>query len=237
MRRLILLTGSGISADSGLDTFRKSGERSLWAQFDPQVVCNFLVWEEHFDLVHEFYSRRRAELAHAHPNAAHHMAADWQNLYDAELITQNVDNLFERAGAHDVLHVHGHLTGLRCVSCGAEWEIGYEAFDPHADFCPKCGLRRSVKPNVVFFNERAPLYLDMWRRLEELTDDDVLVVVGTSGTVLPVAQIARSSPSTTVLSNLESEASIPDSCFDHVLHGRAAEIAPRLDALVRGLME
>ena len=236
MRKLILLTGSGISADSGLDTFRRSGGQSLWAQYNPEVVCNFDSWEENFELVHEFYSRRRAELAHVQPNAAHRMAADWQTRFGAQLITQNVDDLFERAGAQDVLHVHGHLTGLRCTGCGAEWETGYRPFDPAKDHCHFCGASHTVKPNVVFFNEQAPLYRDMWQALDELTARDVLVVVGTSGNVLPVARMAYHCAAVSVLSNLEREDSIPEHCFDHVLHGRAAEIAPQLDALVTALM-
>jgi NAD-dependent deacetylase len=236
-RRLIVFTGSGISADSGLDTFRTSGGESLWAQYDPEIVCNFDCWEENFELVHEFYSRRREELAHVAPNKAHFLAVDWERRYNAELITQNVDDLFERAGARYVMHVHGFLSSMRCVSCGAQWLFGYRRFDPAADRCPKCGRMESVKPNVVFFNEQAPRYAQMWKSLESLTGDDVLVAIGTSGLVLPIGQIARRCPATTILSNLESAETPRDEDFDHVVHGRAAEIAPQLDALVTALME
>jgi NAD-dependent deacetylase len=236
-RRLIVFTGSGISADSGLDTFRTSGGQSLWAQYDPEVVCNFDCWEENFELVHEFYSHRREELAHVAPNAAHFLAVDWERRYNAELITQNVDDLFERAGARYVMHVHGFLSAMRCVSCGAQWLFGYRRFDPAADRCPKCERKESVKPNVVFFNEQAPRYAQMWKSLESLTEDDVLVAIGTSGLVLPIGQIARRCPATTILSNLESAETPRDEDFDHVVHGRAAEIAPQLDALVRELMK
>lgn len=235
-RRLVVFTGSGISADSGLDTFRASGGQSLWAQHDPDVVCNYLNWERNFELVHRFYSLRRAELASVAPNAAHALCVDWQKRFDAELITQNVDDLFERAGATNVLHVHGHLTRLRCLACGAQWLIGYRAFDPQRDVCPGCGATHGVKPDVVFFNEPAPLYGPMWRRFGELTEDDVLVAIGTSGRVLPIGAIARGCPATTILSNLESADAPRDADFDHVLHGRAAQIAPQLDALVSALM-
>lgn len=236
-RRLIVFTGSGISADSGLDTFRTSGGQSLWAQYDPEVVCNFDCWEENFELVHEFYSRRRQELAHVAPNKAHFLAVEWEKRYNAELITQNVDDLFERAGARYVMHVHGFLSAMRCVSCGAQWLFGYRRFDPAADRCPKCERMESVKPNVVFFNEQAPRYAQMWKSLESLTEDDVLVAIGTSGLVLPIGQIARRCPATTILSNLESAETPRDEDFDHVVHGRAAEIAPKLDALVTELMK
>jgi NAD-dependent deacetylase len=236
-RRLIVFTGSGISADSGLDTFRASGGESLWSQYDPDLVCNFDCWEENFELVHEFYSRRREELAHVAPNKAHFLTVDWEKRYNAELITQNVDDLFERAGARYVMHVHGFLSAMRCVSCGAQWLFGYRRFDPAADSCPKCERMESVKPNVVFFNEPAPRYAQMWKSLESLTEDDVLVAIGTSGLVLPIGQIARRCPATTILSNLESAKTPRDEDFDHVVHGRAAEIAPQLDALVTEIME
>jgi len=236
-RQLILFTGSGISADSGLDTFRTSGGQSLWAKYDPEVVCNFECWEENFVLVHEFYSRRREELGKVSPNNAHYLAVDWEKRYNAELITQNVDDLFERAGARYVMHVHGFLTAMRCVSCGAQWYFGYKKFDPATDRCPKCARVESVKPSVVFFNEPAPRYAEMWKRLESLTEDDVLVAIGTSGLVLPIGQIARRCPATTVLSNLESADSPSDEDFTHVLHGRASAVAPELDQLVTALME
>ena len=86
------------------------------------------------------------------------MAVSWQKRFGAELITQNVDDLFERAGARDVLHVHGFLTSLRCLFCDVAWDFGYRRFDPAHDHCPRCGGLRTVKPDVVFFNERAPLY-------------------------------------------------------------------------------
>jgi NAD-dependent deacetylase len=236
-RRLIVFTGSGISADSGLDTFRTSGGESLWAQYDPEVVCNFDCWEDNFELVHQFYSRRREELANVAPNKAHFLAVDWERRYNADLITQNVDDLFERAGARYVMHVHGFLSAMRCVSCGAQWLFGYRRFDPATDRCPKCARMESVKPNVVFFNEPAPRYAQMWKNLESLTEDDVLVAIGTSGLVLPIGQIARRCPATTILSNLESAETPRDEDFDHVVHGRAAEIASKLDALVTELME
>jgi NAD-dependent deacetylase len=236
-RRLIVFTGSGVSADSGLDTFRTSGGESLWAQYDPEVVCNFDCWEDNFLLVHEFYSRRREELGKVAPNAAHFLAVDWEKRFNAELITQNVDDLFERAGARYVMHVHGFLTAMRCLGCGAQWMFGYRKFDPAIERCPKCARRDSIKPNVVFFNEPAPRYAEMWRSLETLTERDVLVVMGTSGLVLPIGQIARRCPATTVLSNLESAQNPRDDDFDHVLHGRAAQTAPQLDALVTKLMQ
>lgn len=237
MRHLVVLTGSGISADSGIDTFRGEGPNNLWNQYDPDVVCNFWTWRQNIKQVHEFYSRRRVQLGTVHPNAAHRLIVDWQRRYGARLMTQNVDDLFERAGATDVIHVHGSLTSLRCLSCDHHWEVGYAAFDPDTDCCPKCQSGAAVKPNVVFFSEEAPNYYQMWGELGCLGKGDVLAIMGTSGMVLPVGNIARLSNATTLLSNLESAPSLKDADFDHVLHGRAADIAPELDSLVTRLME
>ena len=234
MRRLVVLSGAGISADSGVDTFR-SGPNGIWAQYDPDKVCNYYTWLKNYELVHEFYSLRRCDLSRVEPNAAHRLAVAWQKRYGADLITQNVDDLFERAGAENVLHVHGFITSLRCPKCGAEWDIGYTAFDAKAGVCPKCG-ERNVKPNVVFFGEEAPCYEQMWQALDALTRDDVLVFIGTSGAVLPIEEIASLSRAQTVLSNLNSAPNLKDTAFMHVLHGRAAEIAPALDKLVSSLM-
>jgi NAD-dependent deacetylase len=165
------------------------------------------------------------------------MAVSWQKRFGARLITQNVDDLFERAGASEVLHVHGFLAALRCIGCGAEWDFGYRAFDPARDHCPPCGSLKCVKPAVVFFNESAPAYAEMWRSLAELTANDLLVVIGTSGQVLPIEHIAQSCRAISVLSNRQSERTLEEHDFDHVLHGRAAEIAPQIDALLTRLME
>ena len=96
----------------------------------PEVVCNFDCWEENFALVHEFYSRRREQLGEVAPNAAHGLAVDWEQRFGADLITQNVDDLFERAGARYVLHVHGFLPSLRCVSLRRPMAVRLQEFDP-----------------------------------------------------------------------------------------------------------
>lgn len=167
MRRLVVLSGAGISADSGVDTFR-SGPNGIWAQYDPDKVCNIRTWRTNYELVHEFYSRRRCDLDRVEPNAAHRLVVAWQDRYGAELITQNVDDLFERAGARNVLHVHGFITSLKCTGCGAEWDIGYTAFDTKSGVCQACG-NAHIKPNVVFFGEEAPRYGRMWLTLDSLT--------------------------------------------------------------------
>ena len=237
MSRLVVFTGAGISADSGLSVFR--GKDGMWDDHKIEQVCNIRTWSNNFSLVHDFYNARRVQLGTVQPNAAHAAVARWQRDHGAYVISQNIDDLHERAGASDVLHVHGRLTEMRCVACGVVWEIGYRAWDIEADRCPKCNSRRGVKPNVVFFGEQAPAYGGMARALQSLGAKDLFVVIGTSGAVIPVGKIAREVPSTTVLSNLETDAhgTLADSDFDIVMHGRASETSAKLDAVVSAWRE
>lgn len=242
MKKLVVFSGAGLSADSGIQTFRdKDG---LWENHNVDQIASIATWKQNLTTVHRFYNARRAQLAEVEPNAAHLMLADWQRRYGAVLLTQNIDDLLERAGCTDVVHLHGDLRAMQCKACGNQWPVGYAAWDPSEDRCPKCSSRKGVKPGVVFFGEAAPHYRTMWRTFTELTTGDVLVVIGTSGKVIDIGSVAAGSRATTILSNLEpsSEASMPgapvaeDRHFHHVLHGRAAAIAPDLDSLIQTLM-
>lgn len=241
MKNLIVFTGAGLSADSGIQTFRDSD--GLWENHSVDVVATLSTWKRNFETVHRFYNSRRAQLATVQPNAAHVMIADWQRRYGATVITQNIDDLLERAGATGVIHVHGKLTEMKCTACGEEEYIGYVEWDYTKDRC-HCGCLKGMKPNVIFFGETAPEYPRMWKTLDNMTKDDVLVVIGTSGKVIDIGTIAAYSPATSILSNLETDEimSMPgnprvnDWQFDHVLHGQASLMAPEIDILVKELM-
>lgn len=243
-RNLLVFTGAGLSADSGIATFRGSGQDSLWMNFDVSKVADIMTWKQNFNLVHDFYNARRRDVVAVEPNPGHHLLKSWQDRFSARIVTQNIDDLLERAGCIDVLHVHGHLDRMLCTACGTEFTIGFRDWDVAQDHCPKCRSKRGVKPGVVFFGEHAPGYRPMSKMFDALRAGDVLVVIGTSGRVLDIGTVASLSHATTVLSNLEAsaEASMPgaycveDRQFDHVVHGRIAEIAPDLDRLVTGLM-
>lgn len=240
MARLVTFTGAGLSADSGLSTFRTGG--GLWEGEDPMVVANALTWRQNRDRVMRFYDERRVQAAAARPNAAHAMMAAWQRDLGAVLLTQNVDDLLERAGCTSVTHLHGRLNSVTCAACGRAWDVAPVAW-PAGGRCA-CGSLRGVRPGVVFFGDPAPEYRTMDRAFAELGEGDVLVVLGTTGKVIDVGSFAARTLATTVLSNLDSgdddwmpgRPGVADRQFDHVIHGRAAEVAPALDALVRELL-
>jgi NAD-dependent deacetylase len=247
MANLVIFTGAGISADSGLQTYR--GADGLWADESLERICNFRVWKQHRNAVHAFYNARRAELRTVEPNSAHHMVARLQEKFGALLITQNVDDLHDRAAAHlpgvEIMHVHGRLTHIMCTAMACEpWSIAHEDWDADHGRCPHCGSIKGVKPDVVLFGENAPNYKGMWKVLRKLTSKDILLVIGTSGKVVDIGTIAATTSATTILSNLESseELSMPgtpcveDRQFDHVIHGRAVDTSARIEALIDDLM-
>lgn len=207
--KIVIFTGAGISAESGVPTFRDSG--GLWNQYDINDVCNFNTWEKNYDLVHEFYNKRREELKTVSPNHTHDMIAKWQKKYgDVFNITCNIDDLLERAGSPEVVHLHGFATEMRCTKCDHVTNIGNESFDPekHNDTYhdPKCfdRVKENIKPNVVFFNEAAPLYQTYYHILGNIIDDETIVIVmGTSGTVVSIQADLYDKPGYKILNNLE----------------------------------
>ena len=222
MAKVIVLSGAGLSAESGISTFRDSG--GLWEQYDVSVVCNFDSLEKNEALTLEFYDKRRKELADKKPNQAHLEYAKLKKRHPKEvaIITQNVDDLFEKAGLkHDeAIHLHGYLPEVRCRDprCEAVYDIGYKSiYDFHGGFCPKCGGK--LRPNIVFFGEMAPLYD---RLNKEIQDCEFVVVVGTSGNVIGVNTMANFIEHS-ILNNLEESASIEHQLFDKVLFKPATE--------------
>ena len=168
--KLTVFSGAGLSAESGLPTFR--GDSGLWEGIPIRKVCHIETWEENFDAVHDFYDARRISCAKAEPNRAHLEIAEWQRAWPGRTIvlTQNIDRLLERAGCTDVIHLHGDALLLQCVVCGHEWEIGNVAYDRQG--CPACRRTDSVKPGVVFFGENAPLYHDLYEIAAGLRPQD-----------------------------------------------------------------
>lgn len=120
--KLLVFSGAGISAESGISTFRDAGGNGLWNGYRIEDVCTSHTWKQNFALVHSFYNARRQQLGQANPSSAHAMVASWQARYDTTIITQNVDDLLERAGVQNVIHLHGFLREMLCTACGQIWD-------------------------------------------------------------------------------------------------------------------
>ncbi|MBC8737163.1 NAD-dependent deacetylase [Paraburkholderia sp. UCT31] len=182
--RLYVFSGAGLSAESGISTFR-TGD-GIWTKAKIGEVCDFNTWRRNRDAVFSFYNGLVEHKLDAKPNAAHRILAKWQEMWGADrvrLLTQNVDDLLEQAGATDVVHLHGDMHSLLCTDCDHRFPKNNEYYDPAAA-CPTCGQVEPVKPGVVFFNESAPNYRFLQHMRRDLTEDDIVIAVGTSFEVL-----------------------------------------------------
>jgi NAD-dependent deacetylase len=200
--RIVVLTGAGISAESGVATFR--GADGLWEKHDPMDIATPDAFRRNPALVYRFYNARRSGLARVAPNSAHYALARLQREFAGEmfLVTQNVDDLHERAGSRQVCHMHGQLLAMLCTACRLSQQAPDE-FDSRSA-CPACGRTGTLRPDVVWFGE-IPYYME---EIEARLDNcDLFIAIGTSGLVYPAAgfvQRARVRGATTVELNLES---------------------------------
>ncbi len=184
--RIVVLTGAGISAESGVATFRDAG--GLWEKYDPMAVATPEAFRRDPELVYRFYNARRAQLGGVRPNAAHRALARLQREFPGTvfLVTQNVDNLHERGGSPQVCHMHGELARVLCNRCARSAE--HEGDCDASTRCPVCGRAGGLRPDVVWFGE-IPYHMDEIDA--QLADCDLFVAVGTSGQVYPAAGFVR----------------------------------------------
>ena len=233
--QLIIFSGAGLSAESGLPTFR--GADGLWEGIPIRTVCHIETWEDNFEAVHNFYDARRQACAEAEPNQAHRTIAEWQKMWPGRtsLLTQNIDRLLERAGCTNVVHLHGDVRVLWCVECGHEWEVEKERYDRGG--CPSCASTSGVKPGVVFFGESAPRYNDLYQIVSNLRAVDTVVVIGTSGAVLPADQLFARSKAYSVLVNLEPGTQMNEKAFSERRYGPATLQLPKLRDILKCRMD
>jgi len=194
MKKIVILSGAGISAESGISTFRDNG--GLWEQYDVMEVASAQGWKKNPGLVLNFYNMRRAQLASVEPNRAHLDIAALEKDYEVVVITQNVDNLHEKAGSSRVIHLHGELTKIRPEDSYTE-EDGYdESRVKDVGFSAVKlgdvdGRGVQYRPHIVFFGEAVPKLSDA---LRELVEADYMIIVGTSLLVQPAASLWQFTP-------------------------------------------
>jgi NAD-dependent deacetylase len=180
-KKLVVFTGAGISAESGIKTFRDSG--GLWEEYKIEDVATFEAWTKNRDLVLEFYNNRRKQVVEAKPNKAHQLVAELQEHFDVQVITQNVDDLHERAGSKKVLHLHGELMKARST---VDPSLVYPLKSAHLKVGDKCEKGSQLRPHIVWFGEMVP---DMDLANQIASKADLFVVIGTSLNVYPAAGI------------------------------------------------
>jgi NAD-dependent deacetylase len=224
--RIVVLTGAGISAESGVRTFRDNG--GLWEEHRVEDVATPDAWAFNPEMVWRFYQARRRQLLDVQPNGAHFALALLQkNMKQFTLITQNVDDLHERGGSSDVIHMHGELRTLRCEASQRS-EVRMQASDLTDDvsLCSCCANPVRMRPDIVWFGE-IPMHMEAI--LNAVETCEVFIVVGSSGHVYPAAGLvdqANNAGARTILVNLE--APINASAFDEILLGPAGELLPQL---------
>jgi NAD-dependent deacetylase len=225
---IVILTGAGISAESGLATFR--GDDGLWEGHRVEDVATPEAFARDPDLVHNFYNMRREGLQKLEikPNPAHTALAKLEQSWpktnggDTLIVTQNIDNLHERGGSQNIIHMHGEALRVFCQHCGhnCEWTKDLET----STLCPSCNKTHGLRPDIVWFGEM-PYHMDKIYR--ELQDCDLFISIGTSGHVYPAAGFvneARMSGAITIEFNLEP--SNVASAFEHHVHGPAGTTIP-----------
>jgi NAD-dependent deacetylase len=218
---LVILTGAGISAESGIKTFR--GGDGLWENHPIEDVATPEGFIRNPDLVQRFYNDRRKQLADVQPNAAHHALAELEQGWPGPflLITQNVDDLHGRAGSKSLLHMHGELLKVRCLSCQkvAHWETDVLP----GSQCPSCHLSGKLRPHIVWFGE-VPLGLDDIGAA--LQDCDYFAAIGTSGHVYPAAGFVQWAGPTCRTVEINLEPSLVNSAFKESRQGPATQTVP-----------
>ncbi len=186
MKKVIVFTGAGVSEESGIKTFRDNG--GLWEEYDVLEVATPQAWSSQPKLVLEFYNARRKQARLAQPNLAHKIVAEMQEFFDVEVITQNIDDLHEKAGSKNVLHLHGELMKARS---SIDENLIYDIEGDEIEWGAKCELGSQLRPHVVWFGEQVPA---MYEAEALMRKCEIFIVIGTSLNVYPAAGLIYSAP-------------------------------------------
>ena len=185
MKKIVILTGAGMSAESGISTFRDSN--GLWENHRVEDVASPEGWYKDKNLVLEFYNQRRLQLINSEPNKGHQLLAELEANFDVEIITQNVDNLHERGGSTKVLHLHGELMKARSTGAGAE-VFDISPSQPLIDLGDRCPKGFQLRPHIVWFGEAVP---EIENAIHIVQEADIFVIIGTSLKVYPAASLVN----------------------------------------------
>ena len=235
MNKIMILSGAGLSAESGIKTFRDHD--GLWENHDVMEVCSTEGWIKDRKLVTRFYDDRRAELESKEPNLAHKMLTELEREYRGRIIhlTQNIDDLMERAGAKGVVHLHGTLTDLRCEACTQTFHVAY-ASQESSGVCSHCANKR-VRHNVVMFGETAPNYAHIQEAIRHCT---LFIAIGTSGTVIDIVPIAKAFKHSVIVDPKRKESKsmfdpyeFVDEYFEQFIQKKATDAMEELMGIVR----
>lgn len=226
-KHICILSGAGMSADSGLQTFRDS--KGLWKQYRYEEIASPRAWESRPDLVHEFYNMRRTQLSKVEPNAGHKALVCLEEKYEVSIVTQNVDDLHERAGSKNILHLHGELRKARCEK-NPDYivDVGYRKLSVE-DKCPNGHM---LRPHIVWFGESVDAFDDA---IDIVSSCDILIIIGTSLQVYPAASLMNYAPPEAEIFYIDPKAN-QNLNMENVkcIVGKARDKVPEL---VRGLLK
>lgn len=227
-RRVCVLTGAGVSAESGVPTFRGGGGAGVWKGMPFDVISSAKMVERDLQSVWEWFDYRREQLRAVQPNPAHLALARWQDLFsEFTLVTQNVDGLHRLAGSREVIELHGNIWRARCLFCGATEQLSSENEQVRSTHCARCGAE--MRPDVVLFGEMLPMEAFALAELKA-RECELFFIIGTSALVYPAAmlpEIAKSSGAYVV--EINPEKTPLSALCDEAISGKAGEVMPLFD--------
>ena len=222
--KVAVLTGAGVSAESGVPTFR--GEEGLWKKFKPEELANFDSFMKNPDIVWEWYAFRKKMMSEVHPNPGHHSLVKMEEYYpDFTLITQNIDNLHRIAGSKNILELHGNIRRNYCLDCGRQYDDEQLQMGKTA---PRCECGGLIRPDVVWFGEMLPqdILNAAFRAAEEC---EVFFSIGTSALVSPASMLPMiAKTANALLIEINPQETELTKAVDHYLQGPSGEILPQL---------
>jgi len=230
MPKIVFYTGAGVSAPSGIPTYR-DGKDSLWQKYNAEEVCNYEKLNINRNKIRNFYSLLRNEMKDKEPNIHHKSIAALQQEFknsnvEVEIFTQNIDLLYEKAGCENITHIHGRIDECKCDDCLEKWKYNGE------NKCPKCG-GSFIRPNITLFGEPAEKYYKLKRTLNWFQNGDILIIQGTYGNVFPISRYLEFLKSNgirlvTVLNNLEPSPYLPEKHFDYIYFENVITAMPKI---------